>query len=268
MGAQLPKLSDALKEHGLFAKKNLGQHFLLDSNLCQKIASYAGNVSAHHLIEIGPGPGGLSRAIKNLSPKSFTMVERDERFAPLLEPLCDARCRILWQDALKLNVADTVETPRILLSNLPYNIGTVLLIGWLKQITEFDKLVLMFQKEVAQRVTASVGDNHYGRLAVMCSWLCYCEYLQDVPPAAFTPPPKVDSGIILLTPRDKPLMDVPFDVMERTVARAFNMRRKMLKRIFKNDNIPWEDLDIDPTLRPEQLDVLGFCRLARWFEQA
>ncbi len=264
---EYPKLSDALKAHGLFAKKHLGQHFLLDTHLCQKIASFAGDVSHAHVIEVGPGPGGLSRAVKQLSPKSFTMIERDERFAPLLNPLCDNSTRILWQDALKVDMERDTASPRILLSNLPYNIGTTLFIGWLRQIQSFEQLVLMFQKEVAQRITAKVGEQHYGRLAVMSHWLCHCRYLQDVPPSAFTPPPKVDSGIIRISPRQKPLMNVSFDVMERTVARAFGMRRKMLKRIFKNDDVPWEILDIDPTFRPEQLEVEGFCRLARWFEE-
>lgn len=265
---ELPKLSDALKAHGLFAKKQLGQHFLLDPHLCQKIASFAGDLSSMHVIEVGPGPGGLSRAIKELSPKSFIMIERDERFAPLLEPLCDDTVKILWQDALKVDMEKDTYAPRVLLSNLPYNIGTTLFIGWLRQIQSFQMLILMFQKEVAQRITARVGEPHYGRLAVMSGWLCHLRYLQDVPPSAFTPPPKVDSGIIRVMPREKPLMDVSFDAMERTVARAFGMRRKMLKRIFKGEDIPWESLDIEPTLRPEQLEVEGFCRLARWLYPA
>ncbi len=264
---QYPKLSDALKAHDLFAKKHLGQHFLLDPHLCQKIASFAGCISHAHVIEVGSGPGGLSRAIKALSPKSFTMIERDERFAPLLTPLCDDKVMILWQDALQVDIKKDISAPRILLSNLPYNIGTTLFIGWLKQIQLFEMLILMFQKEVAQRITANVGESHYGRLAVMSKWLCHRQYLQDVPPSAFTPPPKVDSGVIRITPRSQPLMGVSFDAMERTVAKAFGMRRKMLKRIFKGDNVPWKILDIEPTLRPEQLEVEGFCRLARWFSE-
>ncbi len=266
---KLPKLSDALKTNGLWANKSLGQHFLLDENLCDRIVALSFGLKGKNVIEVGPGPGGLSRAILRASPASFTMVEMDKRFEPMLSPLTQRHphTQILWNDALKIPVHDCYADKITLLSNLPYNIGTVLLVNWLKNINHFDKFILMFQKEVALRVCAQTGDKHYGRLAVMTNWLCETQLALHIPPAAFTPPPKVDSAVIAITPREKPLMDIDFETMEFIVAKAFGMRRKMLKRIFKGIDINWEELDIDPTLRPENLEVIEFCKIAQAYKK-
>ncbi len=260
----LPKLSDALKAEGLWANKSLGQHFLLDANLCGRIAALSGGLQGKNIVEVGPGPGGLSRAIVAMEPQSFTMVEMDKRFEAVLSPLTHIHnnTQILWGDALKTPIHTLYDGKITLLSNLPYNIGSVLLINWLKNIEAFDQFVLMFQKEVAQRVCANPNDKHYGRLAVMTNWLCHTHMALHVPPAAFTPPPKVDSAVIVITPREKPLMDIDFATMELTVAKAFGMRRKMLKRIFKGIDIPWQELGIDASQRPENLEVTDFCKIA------
>lgn len=268
---QLPKLSDALKQNGLWANKALGQHFLLDENFCDKIASLTNNLNDKYVAEVGPGPGGLSRAILRQNPQQFIMIEMDKRFEPLLSPLCQSNknTNIHWGDALKTDIPALFLADKItLLSNLPYNIGTVLLINWLKQIQQFNQLVLMFQKEVALRVCAQKGEQHYGRLAVMTNWLCETYLALNVPPSAFTPPPKVHSAVITVTPRPTPLIDVSFEAMEFIVGKAFNMRRKMLKRSLKDLNIPWEDLDIDPTLRPEMLDIEDFGKIAQFWQNS
>ncbi len=267
--SQLPKLSDALKENNLWANKAFGQHFLLDENFCQKIASLAKNLKGKYVAEVGPGPGGLSRSILRLNPQKFTMIEMDNRFEPLLSPLSSIGqdTNIYWGDALKTDIPSLFPSEKIiLLSNLPYNIGTPLLINWLKNINQFEELILMFQKEVALRVCAQMGEKHYGRLAVMTNWLCETRLALNVPPSAFTPPPKVDSAVITLIPRAKPLIDVSFEAMEFVVAKAFNMRRKMLKRSLKDLNIPWNDLDIDPMLRPEALDIISFGKIAQFWQ--
>ncbi len=265
---QLPKLSDALKAEGLWANKSLGQHFLLDENLCDRIASLSGGLEEKNVIEVGPGPGGLSRAILRANPHSFTMVEMDKRFEPVLSPLCSLhpQTQIIWGDALKTPIHELNNNKITLLSNLPYNIGSVLLINWLKNIQNFEQFILMYQKEVALRICAQAGDKHYGRLAVMTNWLCHTKLALNIPPSAFTPPPKVDSAVIVITPREKPLMDIDFATMELIVAKAFGMRRKMLKRIFKGIDIPWIELDIDPTLRPENLEVIDFCKIAQAYK--
>lgn len=266
---QYPKLSDALKQNGLWANKALGQHFLLDENFCNKIVSLANNINGQYIVEVGPGPGGLSRAILRQNPQQFIMVEMDKRFEPLLNPLCQPsnHATIHWGDALKINIPALFAADKItLLSNLPYNIGTVLLINWLKQIQQFKQLILMFQKEVALRVCAQKGEQHYGRLAVMTNWLCDTHLALNVPPSAFTPPPKVQSAVISIVPRPYPLIDVSFEAMEFIVGKAFNMRRKMLKRSLKDLNIPWQDLDIDPTLRPEMLDIENFGKIAQYWQ--
>ncbi|MFV0432027.1 MAG: 16S rRNA (adenine(1518)-N(6)/adenine(1519)-N(6))-dimethyltransferase RsmA [Alphaproteobacteria bacterium] len=267
--SHLPKLSDGLKQNNLWAKKSFGQHFLLDENFCYKIAALTQHVEGKYVAEVGPGPGGLSRAIISRNPKAFTMIEMDKDFAPMLIPLSDIApsIQIHWGDALKVDIPALFPSNKItLLSNLPYNIGTVLLIGWLKDIQKFEELVLMFQKEVALRICAQKGDKHYGRLAVMTNWLCKTQLALKVPPAAFTPPPKVDSAVIIVTPRPQPLFNVSFKSMEFVVAAAFNMRRKMLKRSLKSFDIPWETLDINPTLRPEELDIEDFGKIAKYLE--
>ncbi len=263
--SHLPKLSDALKANGLWANKSLGQHFLLDENLCDRIVTLSEGLKNKKVIEVGPGPGGLSRSILRAQPHSFTMIETDKRFEPILSPLTELhpRIQILWNDALKTPIHHLYEEKITLLSNLPYNIGSILLIRWLKNIEAFEQLILMYQKEVAMRICASPGHKHYGRLAVMSNWLCHTKLALKVPSTAFTPPPKVDSAVITITPRKKPLMEVDFSIMESIVAKAFNMRRKMLKRIFKGIAIPWHDLNIDSTLRPENLNITDFCKIAK-----
>ncbi len=263
----MASLREDLRNSGILANKSFGQHFLLDDNVCHNIAALAGNISDNHIIEIGPGPGGLTRQILAMKPKSLNVVERDKRFDVLLSPLQQASSvmNIIYEDALKVNVNDIVATnDKIIMSNLPYNIGTVLYIDWLKKITNIKKMVLMFQKEVALRITAKVGDNHYGRLAVMSEIFANARLAMHVKAAQFTPPPKVDSAVIVVEPKMEPLSNLDFKFIEAVIAKAFNQRRKMLKKIFKNDAIDWQSLDIDATQRPEELFAEQFVQIAEY----
>lgn len=260
----LPPIREQLARYGLLAKKSFGQHFLLDLNLTGRIARAAGNLSEGSCVEIGPGPGGLTRALLAAGAAEVIVVEKDLRFRPVLDEIgacCPGRLKIIEADALKTRTHELGTAPRRVIANLPYNISTPLLIGWLRQIADFESLTLMFQKEVAQRIAAAPGSGNYGRLSVMTQWLCHAEILFDVPARAFTPPPKVDSAIIQLHPKENPPDAATFARMEQTVARAFNQRRKMVRSSLKGYD--FEAADIDPTVRAEQLSVDDFLRLSR-----
>ncbi|MCZ7448718.1 16S rRNA (adenine(1518)-N(6)/adenine(1519)-N(6))-dimethyltransferase RsmA [Agrobacterium rhizogenes] len=267
----LPPLRDVIQRHGLDAKKSLGQNFLFDLNLTQKIARTAGPLDGVTVIEVGPGPGGLTRAILSLGAKKVIAVERDSRCLPVLaeiEAHYPGRLEIIEGDALKTDFEALVPAgePVRIIANLPYNVGTQLLVNWLlpKAWPPFWlSMTLMFQKEVGQRIVAEEGDNHYGRLGVLAGWRTVSEMAFDVPPQAFSPPPKVTSTVVHLLPKDKPL---PCDVakLERVTEAAFGQRRKMLRQSVKSlgGETLLEQAGIDPTRRAETLSVEEFVTLA------
>ncbi len=268
----LPSLSETVREHGLYANKSLGQHFLLDMNLTDKIARLADPIDKAHVTEIGPGPGGLSRALLLRGVKQLSVVEMDERFIPALVEIgdcSDGRLSIVKGDALRFDIATETSAPRKIVANLPYNVGTKMLINWVSATPLFwTQMVLMFQLEVAQRVVANPGDNHYGRLAVLCQSVASCRLAFDVPARCFTPPPKVDSAVIVLEPLAKPYSDLK--ALGRVTQAAFGQRRKMLRRslrsLAKDENLvleAWlEQASIDPQARPETLSISAFQALA------
>ena len=267
----LPPLRDVIQRHGLDAKKSLGQNFLFDLNLTQKIARTAGPLDGVTVIEVGPGPGGLTRAILSLGAKKVIAVERDSRCLPALaeiEAHYPGRLEVIEGDALKTDFEALVPAgePVRIIANLPYNVGTQLLVNWLlpKQWPPFWlSMTLMFQKEVGQRIVAEEGDNHYGRLGVLAGWRTVSEMAFDVPPQAFSPPPKVTSTVVHLLPKDKPL---PCDVakLEKVTEAAFGQRRKMLRQSVKSlgGETLLERAGIDPTRRAETLSVEEFVTLA------
>lgn len=266
----LPPLRDVIARHGLDAKKALGQNFLLDLNLTQKVARNAGSLEGATVIEVGPGPGGLTRAILALGAKKVIAIERDPRCLPALHEIADhypGRLEVIEGDALKTDFESLAPgEPVKIISNLPYNVGTQLLVNWLlpNQWPPFwQSLTLMFQKEVGQRIVAREDDNHYGRLGVLCGWRTEAHMAFDIPPQAFTPPPKVTSTVVHLVPIEKPLPCDP-DKLEKATQAAFGQRRKMLRQSLKP--IGGEALlaraEIDPQRRAETLSVEEFCRIA------
>lgn len=266
----LPPLRDVIARHGLDAKKALGQNFLLDLNLTQKVARNAGSLEGVTVIEVGPGPGGLTRAILALGAKKVIAIERDPRCLPALQEITDhypGRLEVIEGDALKTDFKSLAPgEPVKIISNLPYNVGTQLLVNWLlpNQWPPFwQSLTLMFQKEVGQRIVAREDDNHYGRLGVLCGWRTEAHMAFDIPPQAFTPPPKVTSTVVHLVPIEKPLPCDP-DKLEKATQAAFGQRRKMLRQSLKP--IGGEALlaraEIDPQRRAETLSVEEFCRIA------
>ena len=274
----LPSLADTVRAHGLGANKKLGQHFLLDMNLTDKIARLADPLTGYYVAEIGPGPGGLTRALLLRGAEQVLALEMDERFMAPLAEIGDAaqgRLEIIRGDALKVDIASAMPAPRKIVANLPYNVGTKMLINWISaQPIYWDQMVLMFQKEVAQRVVAAPGDSAYGRLAILCQSVASCHMAFDVPARAFTPPPKVDSAVVVLEPLAAPFEDLK--ILGELTAAAFGQRRKMLrgslKSIAKKYGIVLEDwlgtCDIDPTARPETLGVEQFQKLVYQMKQS
>lgn len=266
----LPPLRDVIARHGLDARKALGQNFLLDLNLTQKIARTAGPLEGVTVFEVGPGPGGLTRAILSLGAKKVIAVERDARCLPALAEIADhypGRLEVIEGDALKTDFeAMAPEGPVKIIANLPYNVGTQLLINWLLPKTWppfWESLTLMFQKEVGLRIVADESDDHYGRLGVLCGWRTQAQMAFDVPPQAFTPPPKVTSSVVHLIPRPNPL-PCEVDKLERVTHAAFGQRRKMLRQSLKplGGEALLARAGIDPARRAETLSVEEFCRIA------
>ncbi|MDQ0454140.1 16S rRNA (adenine(1518)-N(6)/adenine(1519)-N(6))-dimethyltransferase RsmA [Rhizobium paknamense] len=266
----LPPLREVIQRHGLDAKKALGQNFLLDLNITQKVARTAGDLTEATVFEVGPGPGGLTRALLALGAKKVIAVERDSRCLPALAEIGEhypGRLEVIEGDALKTDFeAMAPEGPVKIVANLPYNVGTQLLINWLMPRTWppfWQSLTLMFQKEVGERIVAQADDDHYGRLGVLCGWRAEAHMAFDLSPQAFTPPPKVTSTVVHLTPRANPL---PCDLakLEKVTQAAFGQRRKMLRASLKP--LGGEALlikaGIDPARRAETLSVEEFCRLA------
>jgi 16S rRNA (adenine1518-N6/adenine1519-N6)-dimethyltransferase len=279
---RLPPLRDVITRHGLRARKSLGQHFLFDLNLTGRIAREAAqfmtppadDLALGTVIEIGPGPGGLTRALLDAGTGHLIAVEKDHRCLAALTELVDAypgRLEVRDADALAFEAAHVGERPRRIVANLPYNISTVLLLRWLTDLarepTVFAGLVLMFQSEVADRLNARPRSKSYGRLSVIAQWLCHVQPLFEVPARAFTPPPKVNSTVVGLRPRPHPLAAANMPTLERTTAAAFGQRRKMLRQSLKSLGADTGALlraaGVPETARAEELDVEAFCALAR-----
>lgn len=245
-GTMLPPLREVIARHGLAARKALGQNFLLDLNLTGRIARAAGPLEGHDVIEVGPGPGGLTRALLDNGARRVIAIERDQRCIAALEEVAAAypgRLKLVEGDALETDMAALVDRPARIVANLPYNIATPLLVGWLQ--TEpwppwFSSLTLMFQREVAERIVATPGSKAYGRLGVLAQWRTRPRILFDVDRRAFTPPPSVTSSIVELLPRQVPLAPANPQVLELVVAAAFGQRRKMLRASLKSlGRDPW-----------------------------
>ena len=262
----LPTLRDSLSKLDFRAKKSFGQNFLLDTLFTDKIAQ-ACKPLVGCVIEIGPGPGGLTRSILLHGANKVIAIEKDPRAISFLEDLVSAakpRLQIKQANALTQPVWTFGSKPRQIVANLPYNIATPLLILWLKHVNAFDKLTLMFQKEVAERIVAQPGYKNFGRLSVLTNWLTSSEILFEVPASAFTPRPKITSAVIQILPREKPLYDCKIEHLEKVTEIAFKQRRKMLRAIFKRfgGTEMLSSLDIDPQLRPQELSIKNFCTLA------
>ncbi|MEK9759128.1 MAG: 16S rRNA (adenine(1518)-N(6)/adenine(1519)-N(6))-dimethyltransferase RsmA [Paracoccaceae bacterium] len=270
---QLPPLREVIAQHNLSAQKSLGQNFLLDLNLTSKIARQAGDLTQSDVLEIGPGPGGLTRGLLAEGARRVIAIEKDRRCIAALEDIQKAypdRLEILEGDALSINPLEHLTGPVKVVANLPYNVGTELLIRWLtpKRWPPFwTSLTLMFQKEVAERIVAPVASKAYGRLALLSQWRTDANIVMNLPPSAFTPPPKVSSAVVHLTALSAPRFEAEAAVLEKTVAKAFNQRRKMLRSSLKGLTPDLEEklnaAGISPTLRAEQVSLEQFCALAR-----
>jgi 16S rRNA (adenine1518-N6/adenine1519-N6)-dimethyltransferase len=269
----LPPLREVIRELGLSARKSLGQNFILDLNLTARIARSAGPLDGVTVVEIGPGPGGLTRGLLAEGAARVIAVEKDARCLPALAAIAEhwpGQLTIIEGDALNVDWRSLLrpgERARIV-ANLPYSVATPLLIGWLK--TEpwppwWNRMVLMFQREVAERIVAKTGEKAYGRLAVISQWRCRARILFNLPARAFTPPPKVESAVVEFEPRPHPLDAGGADMLERVTAAAFGQRRKMLRASLKRlrgAGEALEELGIDPTARAEEIRVEDFCRLS------
>jgi 16S rRNA (adenine1518-N6/adenine1519-N6)-dimethyltransferase len=267
----LPPLREVIARHRIGARKSLGQHFLFDLNLTRRIAAAAGDLTDVHVIEVGAGPGGLTRALLETNAAGVVAVERDERCVRALRELADAvpgGLKIVDADALTANLAELSPPPRRIVANLPYNIGTQLLLNWLAQAKDFIGFTLMFQKEVAERITAQPGSKAYGRLSVLCQWLTDARLLFDVAPTAFVPPPAVTSSIVAMDVRSVPLAPARQEDLEMITRLAFGQRRKMLRRSLQSVGGAeiLAQADIAETARAEELTVHQFCALANALE--
>ena len=269
----LPPLREVIAEHGLSAKKSLGQNFLLDLNLTSKIARQAGDLTQCDVLEIGPGPGGLTRGLLHEGARRVLAIERDQRLTPALEQIkahYDGRLDVIFGDALEVDVTQHLQGPVKVVANLPYNVGTELLVRWLTPENwppYWDSLTLMFQKEVAQRIVAQPKTKAYGRLALLAQWRCNAKMVMEISPQAFTPPPKVTSAVVHIERLSEPRFPADAKVLERVVATAFNQRRKMLRASLKSLSPNIEEIlnsvGIIPTQRAEEINLEQFCALAR-----
>jgi len=267
-------MKDTRKTLNLNAKKSLGQHFLLDQNLTDKIAKAAidplSNLSDHTIIEIGPGHGVLTRSILKHKPKHLYIIERDERFLGGLEELYQLntdKLTIIIDDALKLSISNIGKSPRRVIANLPYNISTTLLINWLRQVENIEQMTLMFQREVADRIIAQPSSKAYGRISVITQWLCESKLEFHIDKRAFTPSPKVNSSLVTLKPRENRLYPAKFENLEKLTAVAFGHRRKMLRSSLKSLDIDIAGLGIDPRARAENLSIEEFCLLSQFINR-
>lgn len=262
-----PPLREVIARHGLDAKRSFGQHFLLDANLIGRIVRQAGALEGRAVVEVGPGPGGLTRGLLASAAARVVAVEIDRRAAGAIEELGAAypgRLTLVMADALKLDLTTLVAAPRQIVANLPYNVGSPLLVGWLRQAALWERLTLMFQEEVAERICAAPDTPDYGRLSVLAQWICTAELRLRIPPAAFVPPPKVNSAVVVLTPRAEQPSAALFAAMERVTAAAFGQRRKMLRGSLKpiGGEALLARVGIDGARRAETLTVAEFAALA------
>tara|TARA_B100001778_G_scaffold317948_1_gene306100 strand:- start:3593 stop:4426 length:834 start_codon:yes stop_codon:yes gene_type:complete len=270
---KLPPLKDVISKHKLSAKKSLGQNFLLDLNLTSKIARYAGNLEQSDVLEIGPGPGGLTRSLLNEGARKVVAIEKDTRCIAALEEIqthFSGKLKIVQGDALSTEVRQYLTHPVQIIANLPYNIGTELLVRWLNSTTWpsfWQSMTLMFQKEVANRIVASPGSKAYGRLSVMAQWRCNTKIAFNIPATAFTPPPKVESSIVHFEALKEPRFPAEVNKLEFVVSKAFNQRRKMLrgalKGHFKNVEEGLLAIGVVPTKRAENVTIQEFCLMAQ-----
>jgi 16S rRNA (adenine1518-N6/adenine1519-N6)-dimethyltransferase len=270
---ELPPLRETIARCGIAARKSLGQNFILDLNLTRRIARSAGRLDHATVIEVGPGPGGLTRALLAEGARIVIAIERDPRCLAALGELAaryPGRLRLVEGDALALDPVALSEAPRKIVANLPYNIATALLLRWLDAIEAYESLTLMFQREVAERLVAAPRSRAYGRLSVLVQWLTEPRILFDLPSRAFVPPPKVTSSVVTLTPRAMPLAPAAKPALERVTAAAFGQRRKMLRSSLKVLGVSVGELlaasGIPPSARAEELPVIKFCALARAFQ--
>lgn len=273
----LPPLRDVIATHDLKARKSLGQNFLLDLNLTAKIARQVGDLANSDILEIGPGPGGLTRGLLAEGARRVVAVEKDHRCIPALEEIAvhhPGRLQVLEGDALDTDPTLHLTAPIRIAANLPYNIGTELLVRWLTPAIWppfWKSLTLMFQREVAERIVAQPGSKTYGRLAVLAQWRCDANIALSLPPEAFTPPPKVSSAVVHLAALEEPKFPANAKTLERVVAAAFNQRRKMLRSSLKQFGGDIEDrlntAGIAPTDRAENVPIEGFCALSRAIDQ-
>ena len=266
--SHLPPLRDVIAAYELRTKKALGQHFLCDLNLTRHIVSLAGDLSGCTVFEIGPGPGGLTRALVTSDAKQIVALEKDPRCVTALADLVAAasgKLTVIEGDALKMKPSQMSEEPRVIVANLPYNIGTELLVNWLKEIDAYRSLTLMFQAEVVDRICSAPDSKTYGRLSVIAQFCCETKRVLDVPAAAFSPPPKVESAVIHLTPRKNRPRDISIATIEKVTQFAFGQRRKMLRSSLKplGGETLLTKAGIDPTRRAETLSLAEFETLAR-----
>jgi 16S rRNA (adenine1518-N6/adenine1519-N6)-dimethyltransferase len=289
--SNLPTTSELISKYDLRAKKSLGQNFILDKNFTDKIVrssnhQEAGLLSNALILEIGPGPGSLTRSILDHDIKKLTVVEKDVSLLPLLaefKDIYDSKIEIINDDALKIDETKIFDQPFKIIANLPYNVATPLIIKWLKIIKQqprfIQSITIMLQKEVAQRIVAKKDDKEYGRLAVMVNFLCQSKILFNVNASVFSPPPKITSAIVELIPRTEPLCDIAFELMEKVVGTAFLQRRKMIKSplkeiLLKNNHDQnntaeqiLKDLGINPNLRAENLTIEEFGKIAQYLKE-
>ena len=264
---QLPTIKETLKKNNVKINKSLGQNFLFDLNLTDKIVKNSEPICPT-VIEIGPGPGGLTRSILKKKPTVLYTIDKDKQSEKMLtdiKKIYRDNLIIITDDALHYPIWELGDSPRQVIANLPYNTGTKMLTSWLKHIQHFDLLTLMFQKEVADRIVAKQGSKNYGRLSILTNWLTKSKKLFDIPSEAFIPRPKITSSVIQLKPLHKPLYDVSFESIEKITQMAFSQRRKMIKTSLKkvNGQIILKELNISPNLRPENLSIIDFCKIAK-----
>jgi 16S rRNA (adenine1518-N6/adenine1519-N6)-dimethyltransferase len=264
--AEWPPLREVITRHGLAARHSLGQHFLLDGNLTDRIVREACDLAGRHIIEIGPGPGGLTRSLLASGAADVIAIELDRRAIGAMKELAETaggRLRVIEADARSVDLASLVPAPRQVVANLPYNVASPLLVRWLGQAASFERLTLMFQHEVAERICAEPGTASYGRLSVLAQWTCAARIVVRLPPAAFTPPPKIWSAVVSLTPHERQPAPAAFARMEALTGAAFGQRRKMLRGSLRG--LGGEALlaraEIAPERRAETLSVAEFDRL-------
>lgn len=265
----LPPLRAVIEAHGLKADKKLGQNFLLDQNITDKIARLAGDLSGQTVVEIGPGPGGLTRSLLRTDAAKVIAIEFDPRAVAALQDLqtvAQGKLIVLQDDALRAHIEALSDAPRSIVANLPYNISTVLLVDWLTKIRvnrDFcQRMALMFQKEVADRIVSTPHAKSYGRLSVIAQWLCHVERLYELPPSAFTPPPKISSTVVGFVPKVFSTPQPAFKTVERVLAAAFNQRRKMIRSSLKDFWPAVQAVGIEETLRAENISPAEYVSIA------